>query len=246
MNLSDVVDALPDTDSNVVSVLSGGLDSTTMTYLLVHKYGEDRVKAVSYNYNQKQSIELQMAAKTCAFLGIEHTILDLSVLGQIAKNMSANIAGTDVSMPTIKDVLGDPTPKTYVPFRNMILNSIAFSFAEANNAEFIFSGLQSTDEYGYWDTTPSFVSAMNAVASQSRNVRPQLVAPFGKLTKTDEIAIANELGNVKFEYTLTCYNPDSEGKSCGKCPSCAERIKAFMNHRMVDPVPYQIEIPWRH
>lgn len=245
MDLNTICDMLPETDDNVVSVLSGGLDSSIMTYVLAHHYGNDMVKAISYNYNQKQSVELARAAATCKYLGIQHTVLDLSVLGQIAKNMSANISGTDVSMPTIKDVLGDPTPKTYVPFRNMILNSLAFSFAEANDADYIFSGLQSTDEYGYWDTTPSFVSAMNAVASQSRNIRPQLVAPFGHLTKTDEIGIALELGGVRFENTLTCYNPDEYGASCGKCPSCAERIKAFMNHKMIDPVAYQIDIPWR-
>lgn len=245
MNLSEILDVLPDTKNNVVSVLSGGLDSSTMTYVLVRKYGFERVKAISYNYNQKQSIELERASQTCEYLGVAHKILDLSVLGEIAKGMSANISGTDVNMPTIKEVLGDPTPKTYVPFRNMILNSIAFSFAEVNKADFIFSGLQSTDEYGYWDTTPSFVNAMNSVAMQSRNFRPQLVAPFAALTKTDEIGIAKELGNVKFEYTLTCYDPDEEGHSCGKCPSCAERIKAFMNHRMIDPIPYQIDIPWK-
>lgn len=244
MNLEEIKSKLPETEGNVISVLSGGLDSSIMTYVLVDHYGKDRVKAISYNYNQKQSEELKRASLTTQYLGIEHKILDLSVLGEIAKGMSANIQGTDVNMPTIKEVLGDPTPKTYVPFRNMILNSIAFSFAESNKAEYIFSGLQSTDSYGYWDTTADFVNRMNNVSMLSRNGWPRLVAPFASITKTDEIAIANELGNVKFDLTLTCYNPDNNGKSCGKCPSCSERIQAFMKHKMIDPVEYQIDIPW--
>ena len=245
MNLSGVLDLLPDTDKNVVSVLSGGLDSSVMTYLLVRKYGNDRVSALSYNYHQKQVLELEKAAATCAHLNIKHKILDLSILGEIVQDVSANISGTTVAMPTIKDVLGDPTPKTYVPFRNMILNSLAFSYAEASRADYIFSGLQSTDLYGYWDTSPAFVERMNAVASLSRDVRPKLVAPFGELTKADEIAIAIELGGVQFENTLTCYNPDEDGRSCATCPSCSERIQAFMKNKMVDPIAYQKNIAWK-
>jgi 7-cyano-7-deazaguanine synthase len=244
MNLKDVLGTLPDTDKNVVSILSGGLDSTVMTYILVEKYGKDRVFALSYNYGQKQKVELERASATCTHLGIQHKVLDLGILGDIVKNVSANIGGTDVAMPTIKDVIGDPTPKTYVPFRNMILNSIGFSFAESNNADYIFSGLQSTDEYGYWDTTKAFIDAMNNVASLSRAFKPKIVAPFVGLSKTDEIAISNELDDVRLDLTLTCYNPNEKHESCGKCPSCAERIRAFMNNKMVDPVAYAIDIPW--
>ena len=60
MNLSTAIAALPDTDQNVVSVLSGGLDSTIMTYILVQKYGADRVFALSFFYGQKQAIEQDM------------------------------------------------------------------------------------------------------------------------------------------------------------------------------------------
>ena len=142
MNLEQALAQLPDTEHNVVSVLSGGLDSTILTYILVKKYGKDRVFALSYNYGQKQKRELDMARATCNWLGVAHKVLDLSILGEIVKDVSANIKGTDVAMPTIKDVLGDPQPKTYVPFRNMILNSLAFSFAECNKASHVFTGLQ--------------------------------------------------------------------------------------------------------
>ena len=245
MNLQSVISMLPDTDKNVVSILSGGLDSTIMTYILVEKYGNERVFALSYNYGQKQKQELEMAAKTCSHLGVKHKVLDLSILGDIAKSVCANISGTDVAMPTIRDVLGDPQPKTYVPFRNMILNSLGFSFAEANQASHIFTGLQSTDEYSYWDTTLDFIRGMNQVASHNRTFSVQMVAPFAEISKTDEIAIAQEIAAVRLDYTLTCYNPDDEGRSCGKCPSCAERIKGFMNNKLIDPVPYQINIPWK-
>lgn len=239
MNLQKALDHVPDTKHNVVSVLSGGLDSTIMTYILVRKYGANRVFALSYNYGQKQKVELEMAAKTCEYLGVAHKVLDLSILGDIVKNVSANIGGSDVNMPTIKDVLGDPQPKTYVPFRNMILNSLAFSFAEANKASHVFTGLQVHDEYGYWDTTQKFVDSMNAVADQNRTHKVKLEAPFSLLSKYDELMIAKELGNVRLEYTLTCYDPDEQGRSCGICPSCSERLQNFIKANMRDPIQYQ-------
>lgn len=244
MKLNDALAALPDTPHNVVSVLSGGLDSTIMTYILVKKYGKERVFALSYNYGQKQVKELEMAAKTCQHLGIAHKVLDLAILGDIVKDVSANIGGTDVAMPTIKDVLGDPQPKTYVPFRNMILNSLAFSFAESNKASHVFTGLQVHDEYGYWDTTQKFVDCMNAVADQNRTHKVKLEAPFSLLSKYDEIKIAEEIGGVRLDYTLTCYNPDAEGNSCGKCPSCSERIANFIKAKVKDPISYSLYIDW--
>lgn len=244
MNLEQALAKLPETEHNVVSVLSGGLDSTILTYILAKKYGKDRVYALSYNYGQKQKRELDMARATCNWIGIKHKVLDLSILGEIVKEVSANISGTDVSMPTIKDVLGDPQPKTYVPFRNMILNSLAFSFAESNKASHVFTGLQVHDEYGYWDTSQRFVDSMNAVADQNRSHKVKLEAPFSALSKYEEILIAQELGDVVFEYTLTCYDPDADGNSCGKCPSCSERIANFAKAGIKDPIPYNMDIPW--
>lgn len=244
MNLEKALAQLPETSDNVVSVLSGGLDSTILTYILARKYGADRVYALSYNYGQKQKRELDMARATCNWIGVKHKVLDLSILGEIVKDVSANIKGTDVAMPTIKDVLGDPQPKTYVPFRNMILNALAFSFAESNKASHVFTGLQVHDEYGYWDTSQRFVDGMNAIADQNRSHKVKLEAPFSALSKYEEILIAQELGGVMFEYTLTCYDPDAEGNSCGKCPSCSERIANFAKAGIKDPIPYSIDIPW--
>jgi len=180
MNLEIALQNLPQTNKNVLAVLSGGLDSSVMTMLLVKKYGADRVSAISYDYGQKQKIELEKASNLCNILGVKHKVINLSILGEIAKPMSANIGGTDVEMPNIQDVLGDPQPPTYVPFRNMILLSLTMSTAEVEKASHVFTGLQVHDEYGYWDTTQKFVDSINAVARQNRTHKVK------KLTKPDK------------------------------------------------------------
>jgi len=233
---------LPYDCSGVVVCLSGGLDSTTALRLAVEKYGADKVRAISFDYGQRQKFELKCAAVSCAFLNVKHRVFDLSFLNEINKGFSAN-TDTNVEMPTIHDVLGDPQPVTYVANRNMILVSIVASYAETQGCDLILAGFQSNDAYGYWDTTPTFTAKLNAVLDENRKAGIRLVCPFVKYNKTEEIAVVKELdGNLElFKSTLTCYNPIQKMGgivSCGVCPSCAERLAAFKKLGLVDPIMY--------
>lgn len=235
---------LPDTKGAIV-VLSGGMDSTIALRLCVEKYGSENVRALTFFYGQKQSAEIDKARASTSVLGVKHRVFDLSVLGEIGKGFSANL-DPDIDMPTIKDVLGDPRPKTYVPNRNMILMSVAAAFAEVEGYDTIVMGLQIHDEYGYHDTTKRFVDKINDVLSENRIIKIKVIAPFADMSKLDEIKVLRALdGDVGLLWnTLTCYNPDTEGKSCGKCPSCSERIANFAKAGIIDPIPYSIDIPW--
>jgi len=245
MKMTEALKRLPSTDKKVVITHSGGMDSATAVILAEGKYGSENVISIGYDYGQKQRVELERASELCAKLGVARHIIPLSVLGDIVRNVSANIAGTDVEMPTIKDILGNPQPPTYVPFRNMIMFSLTAAFAEANAASHIICGLQVHDEYSYWDTTQRFVDGINNIYNQNRSWPVELVAPFADLSKTQELELLEEAGKIHLlEHSLTCYDPDENGHSCGKCPSCAERVKAFMDMKMKDPVPYSIDIPW--
>ena len=231
---------------NCVVILSGGMDSAIAARLCVHKYGAQNVHALSFFYQQKQSIELEKAKVIASNLQLaHHQILDISFLGDIARPLSANIVGGR-TMPTIKEVLGDPTPPTYVPNRNAILMMIGAAYAESNGLGTVVTGLQSQDQYGYHDTTPSFVNSVNALLAHARTRQVQVSAPFLSTNKATEILLLNEMdGNVDLlADTLTCYDPSDTKVSCGRCPSCSERIANFMKAGMRDPVPYQIAVPW--
>lgn len=244
MEASQALSLLPDTKGCVV-VLSGGMDSTVAARLAVEKYSKENVSALTYYYGQRQKIEIEKAKEVTKFLGIKHKVVDASFLGDISMGFSANV-DTDVQMPTIRDVLGDPRPKTYVPNRNMILLSIAAAYAEVNNVDTIVCGLQVHDEYGYHDTTQRFVDKLNDVLSENRIIKIKIVAPFSKLSKYDEIKILQSLDNNLnlLSFTLTCYNPDEQGRACGRCPSCSERIANFAKAGFHDSVSYQINIDW--
>ena len=245
--LKDVLDMLP--DGGAIVVLSGGMDSTIAMRLCVERYGRENVRALSFYYGQKQFAELDCAVKSTNYLGVKHKILNLAVLGEISEGFSANV-DKNIEMPTIKDVLGDPRPKTYVPNRNMILMSFAAAVAETANIPNIFMGLQVHDEYGYHDTTQRFVDKINDVLSENRIIKIKVQAPFARLSKFDELQLLKEMDDLPIlEHTLTCYNPVeiTDGKffaACGECPSCSERIANFIKFGVIDPMPYVIQIDW--
>ena len=245
MTLNDALSLLPDVKGCVV-ILSGGMDSTIAMRLAVEKYGKENVSALTFFYGQKQKREIDMAQMSTNMLGVKHKIVDASFLGDISKGFSANV-DEDMAMPTIRDVLGDPRPKTYVPNRNMILMSIAAAFAETQNVDTVVCGLQVHDEYGYHDTTQRWVDKVNDLLSENRIIKIKLTAPFSQLSKYDELQILQELdGNLMLTaFTMTCYNPNDQHQSCGLCPSCSERIANFAKTGYNDTVEYSKVIPWQ-
>ncbi len=207
MTANEAIKLLPDT-RGCVMILSGGMDSTIAMRLAVERYGKENVSALTFYYGQKQKREIEMAKISTNMLGVKHKVVDASFLGEISQGFSAN-TDSSITMPSIKDVLGDPRPKTYVPNRNMILMSIAAAYAEVNNVDTVICGLQVHDEYGYHDTTQRWVDKVNDVLSENRLLKIKLHAPFSKLSKYDELNILRELdGNLNLTlFTLTCYNP---------------------------------------
>lgn len=246
--ISDQVsDSFP-TDSSAVIVMSGGMDSTIAARFAVDFYGTESVHALSFFYGQKQSIELELAKANSARMGIKkHTIVDMSFFGDMVRGVCANIEGGLV-MPSIRDVLGDPAPVTEVPFRNGIMFMLAAAYAQSNGLSVIVTGVQATDQYSYFDTTPAFVESMNAVIGQNRKHNIKIFAPWQGVDKATEIAALVDLDGEEramalLRGTLTCYDPQGR-VSCGHCPSCAERIMNFKRAGYIDPIEYAVPIDW--
>lgn len=259
----DVLNKTPNIDkvSKVVVSLSGGLDSSILLHLMVKRFGADNVFALSFNYNQRHDVELACAKFTTNKLKVQHKIIDISFLGEIAKDVSAMVKGS-VATPTVADVLGDPQPATYMPNRNMILASITAAYAEAVGADGIALGIQAIDSYCYWDTTPDFYKAIEDVLVLNRKHRIYFVPAFLNLSKADEIVLGQEL-KADFSKMWTCYQPvvsqiecpsrEPVGginykkttlyTACGVCPSCAERRAAFAKVGIADGGTHGVAFP---
>jgi len=187
---------LPETEKNVLVALSGGLDSTVLLHLLVHVYGVDKVKTISFYFGQRHDIELEMAMKSVKRLGVSHHMVKLDYLGNIAQASSSLIKKAEQKPKTYEENAGDPQIDTYVPFRNLQFAAIEAAYAEANSCEYIFQGLNCVDIYGYWDTSMDFVKSVNAVLRLNRHHKIEFRAPFVELYKEDELLLAKELSEV--------------------------------------------------
>ena len=142
-----------------------------------------------------------------------------------------------MSEPNLADLgeTGLDQPPTYVPNRNMMLLSTAVAYAEARGIHNVFYGAQAHDEYGYWDCTPSFIERLNHVLELNRRDVVTVHAPFVDKKKSELVPLGTELG-VDFSHTWSCYRGGEI--ACGTCPTCVERLKAFLEAGADDPLPY--------
>jgi len=63
-------------------------------------------------------------------------------------------------------------------------------------------------------------------------------APLLRLTKAEIIRLGTGLG-VDYSNTHSCYDPDEQGRACGRCDSCQLRLKGFAEAGLKDPIAYQ-------
>ena len=227
--------------SKAVVPISGGLDSSVILSLasVVH----DEIYALTYNYGQKHNKEILYAGMQIdKYDNIEeHKIIDISFFKDIAPTSS--LTNDDIKVAHARDVLGDAQTVNYVPFRNMMMLSIACSYAEAVGADTVYHGSALVDsQAGYWDGSKEFLTEINNVIGLNRKNNISIEAPLIKLSKK-EIVNTGIINNIKFEDTWTCY--EGAEKACGYCTACSSRIQGFLQNKIIDPIEYQREdIPW--
>ncbi|MFO7749951.1 MAG: 7-cyano-7-deazaguanine synthase QueC [Desulfobacteraceae bacterium] len=229
------------TEKRAVVLLSGGIDSTTA--LAVAKSQGFTVFAMSFRYGQRHVAELQAAEKTARALGAkEHMIVDVD-LGRIGG--SALTDGTGIPKhDSVQEIeQNEEIPVTYVPARNTIFLSYGVALAEVVKAEAIFIGVTAVDYSGYPDCRPEYIHAYEKMANLAtktgvtNETSLEIKTPLITLSKAEIIQLGVSLG-VDYALTLSCYDPDGKGRSCGRCDSCLHRKKGFAGAGMDDPTLY--------
>jgi len=218
-----------------VILLSGGLDSAT-TLAVAKQQGYD-CYALSFNYGQRHQIELQAANQIAQQLGVEqHKTLRLDLAGITGSAL------TDLSVP-VPTQSSQGIPVTYVPARNTVFLALALGWAEVLKANNIFIGVNAVDYSGYPDCRPEFISAFETLANLATKVGVEdhsfkISTPLINLSKGEIIKLGTSLG-VDYALTVSCYNPDIQGRACGVCDSCRLRADGFRQVGLIDPTRYQ-------
>ncbi len=217
-------------------LLSGGLDSTVLLHYVARKLKAAPLFVLSFDYGQKHGRELEMARWQCSRVPQvkEHKVLKLDFFADLLGGATALVQGGG-HVPDLAELseADRDQPPTYVPNRNMVLLSLAAAFAESRACDRVFYGAQAQDEYGYWDCTTDFVARLNQVFALNRRQPVTIVAPFATKRKSEEVTLGVELG-VDFAHTWSCYRGGP--KPCLACPTCVERLTAFREAGVEDPL----------
>ena len=234
-------------DSNSCVVLySGGMDSTVVLHHALSNY--DTVYALAFDYGQRNIRELAGAEEYITNYILKSDFkekLKYSRMPLPVKflNFNSALTNSEIKVPKMKEVIGDPQNDAYVPNRNMIFLSLAVGMAEIVKAKHVLYGAAKADDTsGFWDCTPGFRNRLNTILSLNRRNLREIKTPLIDKTKKDIIEYGIELG-VEFKQTRTCYTEHED--SCGECPSCSARIAGFLQAGKIDPLKYSREIPWQ-
>lgn len=222
-------------------LLSGGLDSAT-TLAVAAKRDGLAAHCLSVDYGQHHKVELDAARRVATSLGAaDHKVVkvDLSAFGGSA------LTDDSIAVPKGRDAdeMSGGIPVTYVPARNTVMLSLALGYAETLGTGLIYCGVNAVDYSGYPDCRPEYIAAFQAMANLATKAavegtaRVEVRSPLLTLTKAQIITLGTSLG-VDYAQTLTCYDPDAQGRACGGCDACVLRRQGFEQARVPDPTRY--------
>ncbi len=217
-----------------VAIVSGGMDSVTLAYLMASE-GYD-LNILAFDYGQRHKKELGYAEHCAKRLEASFEVVDLSGVGRL---LSGSALTDDIDVPH-----GHYAEKTMavtvVPNRNAIMLSVAYGAAVARGAEVVAAAVHAGDHYVYPDCRPVFIEAFDRMERFAvegfGDEKLHLHAPFVHKTKAEIVEVGTELG-VPYEETWSCY--EGGEVHCGLCGTCTERKEAFELAGVPDPTAYQ-------
>jgi len=220
-----------DIKDKAVVIFSGGQDSTTCLYWAKQKF--DIVEAITFNYGQKHSIELECSKKICEKEQVKQTIVDISFLDTLVE--SALTSNGDVTKINEKGL-----PASFVPNRNQLFITLAHAYAQKIGAGSLVTGVCQTDYSGYPDCRQDFITQIIKATNMGSDSEIAICTPLMNLTKAETWELAKEVGcleNVRLD-SHTCYNGDRSnlhewGYGCDNCPACELRKKGYLEFQTI-------------
>jgi 7-cyano-7-deazaguanine synthase len=211
---------------------SGGLDSTTVLAIAMERH-EGKVEAISFDYGQRQSIELERAALIAEYYDIEHRIVKLGDLPASA------LTNTSIDIPKVSYAEIKGISPAYVPFRNGQIISKLAAYASADKLDsVIYVGTHAEDAANdaYPDCRLDFIGTMGSAVYIGTYHKVRLSAPLIEMSKSEVVTLATKL-DAPLGLSWSCYFGGDE--HCGVCPTCRARKEAFLLAGVFDPTIYK-------
>ena len=238
--------------SYAVTLLSGGLDSTTVAAYA--KGRVDNMSAITFHYGQSHSKEVDCAVRIASIMDIEHRLLDISFLSDVAwYSALTNPDRFPAPSGRSNKEIGHGVPITYVPMRNTIFLSLAAAYLEsrvlyaievesvaASDVDAsVYIAPNALDYSGYPDCRPEFYENVRRTLELGSKlwteyaVSIRVETPIIDFSKAEIAALGIRLG-APLEHTWSCYAGGDV--PCGSCDSCILRARGFAEAGIPDPL----------
>jgi 7-cyano-7-deazaguanine synthase len=219
-----------------ICLVSGGMDSCVTAAIAHDENDELAFLHVSYGQRTEQRERESFEALANHYNVKSRLVISLEHLARIGGSSL-----TDHAIPvTTANLSAAGIPSSYVPFRNAHLLAAAVSWGEVIKAGAIYIGAVAEDSSGYPDCRPEFYEAFQQVldVGTKPETNIEIRTPVIAMRKSEIVQTGLALG-APLQLTWSCYQ-ESE-LACGKCDSCALRLRAFREAGARDPIPYMLD-----
>ena len=187
--------------SKGVILVSGGLDSTTLMYQFVNQNIEFIPLFVNYGQHCAEH-ELETLRKVIPELYADKIeIIDVSSIYRYSQSRFIKPAN---------------------PYRNVLLLTIAASFAQTIGLNKVYSAFINSNHAKEIDCSSEFFNKLEGLLSEYGSVKIEM--PFRNMTKYEVAKLGIEL-HAPIGQTFSCQA--SPEIPCGACPNCVDRLNAL-------------------
>lgn len=191
---------------SIVTLVSGGLDSTVMALLAHDEHIEQHPLFIDYG-------QLGRDRELSACLGnFKHHHLPLPEVLQLSGYGALFSSGlTDPKKRIFEDA--------FLPCRNLMFLTVGAAYAYQCGASSVAIGLLDESVSLFPDQTRSFIKDASALLAKSLGRYIKIVTPLMAFTKADIVGMARELGVTQ---TYSCHAGTEV--PCGTCVACREYV----------------------
>ncbi|MDR1699710.1 MAG: 7-cyano-7-deazaguanine synthase [Lachnoclostridium sp.] len=192
----------------IVTLLSGGLDSSLLACLLKEEGHEQFPVFINYGQLNFEK-EWTACLSTCSQLNLRNPEL-------------FDLKGYGISVPSgLTSTKLDIKNDAFLPNRNALFLLSAAAYAYQKECTHVAIGFLNEENYIFVDQTRAFLDKMEELLHLSLGKRICIMSPFIALDKIDIIGLAKLKG---LNNTYSCHKGTED--PCGECISCLEFINS--------------------
>lgn len=197
----------------VMLLSSGGLDSTTVAYLL-HSRGT-LVRPLFFDYGQ-HCVDMEWDRV--------NEVLPKGMRSPERINISDIFRGSNSIMIRQADLWNESVKDDdlYIPYRTMLFFAAAAARAQTICLEEVYTGFINSNHAKEIDCTAEYMNGLGNLIGSIGSIR--FISPFRYFSKADVVREAIKLG-VPIGRTYSCQAASLF--PCGACPNCVERLAAL-------------------